>query len=57
MTREQWGVACHVSPFLQAPGPEAWKQLLGGDPLVRRMKIISNFYFHINAGSVGITFL
>ncbi len=24
----------YVSPLLQAPGPEAWKQLLGGDPLV-----------------------
>lgn len=26
--------ARYVSPLLQAPGPEAWKQLLGGDPLV-----------------------
>lgn len=24
----------YVSPLLSAPGPEAWKQLLGGDPLV-----------------------
>ena len=24
----------YVSPLLQAPGPEAWKQLLGADPLV-----------------------
>jgi len=24
----------YISPLLQAPGPEAWKQLLGGDPLV-----------------------
>jgi hypothetical protein len=24
----------YVSPLLNAPGPEAWKQLLGGDPLV-----------------------
>jgi len=24
----------YVSPLLQAPGPEAWKQMLGGDPLV-----------------------
>ena len=23
-----------VSPLLSAPGPEAWKQLLGGDPLI-----------------------
>lgn len=26
--------ANYVSPLLSAPGPEAWKQLLGGDPLV-----------------------
>jgi hypothetical protein len=26
--------ASFVSPLLSAPGPEAWKQLLGGDPLV-----------------------
>jgi hypothetical protein len=26
--------ARYVSPLLSAPGPEAWKQLLGGDPLV-----------------------
>jgi hypothetical protein len=26
--------AAYVSPLLSAPGPEAWKQLLGGDPLV-----------------------
>ncbi|HIJ86203.1 MAG TPA: DUF499 domain-containing protein [Desulfuromonadales bacterium] len=26
--------ARYISPLLQAPGPEAWKQLLGGDPLV-----------------------
>ena len=26
--------ASYVSPLLSAPGPEAWKQLLGGDPLV-----------------------
>jgi hypothetical protein len=26
--------ARYVSPMLNAPGPEAWKQLLGGDPLV-----------------------
>ena len=26
--------ARYVSPLLNAPGPEAWKQLLGGDPLV-----------------------
>lgn len=26
--------AKYVSPLLRAPGPEAWKQLLGGDPLV-----------------------
>jgi hypothetical protein len=24
----------YISPLLSAPGPEAWKQLLGGDPLV-----------------------
>jgi len=24
----------YVSPLLSAPGPEAWKQLLGGDPVV-----------------------
>lgn len=24
----------YISPLLNAPGPEAWKQLLGGDPLV-----------------------
>lgn len=29
---EQFGK--YVSPLLSAPGPEAWKQLLGGDPLV-----------------------
>lgn len=29
---EQFGR--YVSPLLSAPGPEAWKQLLGGDPLV-----------------------
>lgn len=26
--------ARYVSPLLSAPGPEAWKQLLGGDPLI-----------------------
>lgn len=26
--------ARYVSPLLQAPGPEAWKQLLGGDPVI-----------------------
>ncbi|MBI6545637.1 MAG: ATP-binding protein [Cyanobacteria bacterium NC_groundwater_1444_Ag_S-0.65um_54_12] len=26
--------ARYISPLLNAPGPEAWKQLLGGDPLV-----------------------
>ncbi|MBC7619239.1 MAG: DUF499 domain-containing protein [Candidatus Saccharibacteria bacterium] len=26
--------ARYVSPLLSAPGPEAWKQLLGGDPIV-----------------------
>ena len=26
--------ARYVTPLLSAPGPEAWKQLLGGDPLV-----------------------
>lgn len=26
--------ASYVRPLLSAPGPEAWKQLLGGDPLV-----------------------
>jgi hypothetical protein len=26
--------ARYVSPLLSAPGPEAWKQLLGGDPLL-----------------------
>ncbi len=26
--------AKYVSPLLSAPGPEAWKQLFGGDPLV-----------------------
>ena len=26
--------AMYVSPLLSAPGPEAWKQLLGGDPVV-----------------------
>jgi len=26
--------ARYISPILTAPGPEAWKQLLGGDPLV-----------------------
>ena len=26
--------ASFVSPLLSAPGPEAWKQLLGGDPVV-----------------------
>lgn len=26
--------SAYVSPLLSAPGPEAWKQLLGGDPLV-----------------------
>ena len=26
--------AAYVRPLLSAPGPEAWKQLLGGDPLI-----------------------
>jgi len=26
--------AKYISPLLSAPGPEAWKQLLGGDPMV-----------------------
>ena len=54
---EQLGKADHfaryVSPLLSAPGPEAWKQLLGGDPLVLFLDELPPYLEYAVTVSVG----
>jgi hypothetical protein len=45
--------ARYVSPLLSAPGPEAWKQLLGGDPLVLFMDELPPYLEYAVAVPVG----
>jgi hypothetical protein len=45
--------ARYVSPLLSAPGPEAWKQLLGGDPLVLFLDELPPYLEYAVAVSVG----
>lgn len=45
--------ARYVSPLLSAPGPEAWKQLLGGDPLVLFLDEIPPYLEYAVAVPVG----
>jgi hypothetical protein len=48
---EQFGR--YVSPMLSAPGPEAWKQLLGGDPLVLFLDELPPYLEYAVSVSVG----
>ena len=43
----------YVSPLLSAPGPEAWKQLLGGDPLVLFLDELPPYLAYAVAVPVG----
>ena len=45
--------ARYVSPMLSAPGPEAWKQLLGGDPLVLFLDELPPYLEYAVTVSVG----
>jgi predicted AAA+ superfamily ATPase len=45
--------ASYVSPLLSAPGPEAWKQLLGGDPLVLFLDELPPYLAYAVAVPVG----
>ena len=45
--------ARYISPLLSAPGPEAWKQLLGGDPLVLFMDELPPYLEYAVAVPVG----
>jgi predicted AAA+ superfamily ATPase len=45
--------ARYVSPLLNAPGPEAWKQLLGGDPLVLFLDELPTYLEYAVAVPVG----
>jgi hypothetical protein len=45
--------ARYVSPLLSAPGPEAWKQLLGGDPLVMFLDELPPYLEYAVAVPVG----
>lgn len=45
--------ARYVSPLLNAPGPEAWKQLLGGDPLVMFLDELPPYLEYAVAVPVG----
>ncbi|MEQ1741072.1 MAG: DUF499 domain-containing protein [Candidatus Nitrotoga sp.] len=45
--------ARYVSPLLSAPGPEAWKQLLGGDPLVLFLDELPPYLEYAVTVSVG----
>lgn len=45
--------ARYVSPLLSAPGPEAWKQLLGGDPLVLFLDELPPYLEYVVAVPVG----
>ena len=43
----------YVSPLLSAPGPEAWKQLLGGDPLIMFLDELPPYLEYAVAVPVG----
>ena len=45
--------ASYISPLLSAPGPEAWKQLLGGDPLVMFLDELPPYLEYAVAVPVG----
>jgi hypothetical protein len=45
--------ARYVSPLLSAPGPEAWKQLLGGEPLVLFLDELPPYLEYATAIPVG----
>ncbi len=45
--------ARYVSPLLSAPGPEAWKQLLGGDPLILFLDELPPYLEYAVSVSVG----
>jgi hypothetical protein len=45
--------ARYVSPLLNAPGPEAWKQLLGGEPLVLFLDELPTYLEYAVAVPVG----
>jgi hypothetical protein len=49
--REQF--AAYVSPILSAPGPPAWKALLGGDPLVMFLDELPPYLEYAAAVPVG----
>ena len=49
--REQF--AAYISPLLSAPGPEAWKTLLGGDPLVLFLDELPPYLEYAAAVPVG----
>ena len=45
--------AAYVSPMLKAPGPEAWKQLLIGDPLILFLDELPPYLEYATAIPVG----
>jgi hypothetical protein len=45
--------ASYVSPLLSAPGPEAWKQLLGGDPVIMFLDELPPYLEYAVAVPVG----
>ncbi len=45
--------ASYIAPLLSAPGPEAWKQLLGGDPLVLFLDELPPYLEYAAAVPVG----
>ena len=45
--------ASNVSPWLSAPGPEAWKQLLGGDPVIMFLDELPPYLEYAVAVPVG----
>src|SRR6266496_1246138 len=45
--------AAYISPLLSAPGPEAWKVLLGGDPLVLFLDELPPYLEYAAAVPVG----
>ena len=45
--------AAYISPLLSAPGPEAWKVLLGGDPLVLFLDELAPYLEYAAAVPVG----
>lgn len=45
--------AAYVSPILKAPGPESWKQLLNGDPLIIFLDELPPYLEYATAVPVG----